>query len=254
MDARARVRGFPAGFSAANSNTRPGDRARPDRATASVPSATILTSDRLRERMVQSLAARGIQSEPVLSALAQVHRHRFVDEALASRAYEPVSLPIGHGQTISQPWVVAYMAQEVYQLAPRRTRVLEIGTGCGYQAAVLSHLFAQVVSLERIRALHEAAARRLAALGFDQIRLLLADGSSLPEGLPKFDAIVSAAAAEVVPQSWLEALTPDGGVLVAPRGGESQQLVRVVRRGRAEWHTEELQSVKFVPLRSGLQT
>lgn len=254
MDARPRLKGFPAGFSAANSNTRPGDRSRRVAPPMSTPTAAALNSDRLRERMVAALAARGIQSEPVLSALARIPRHRFVDEALASRAYEPVSLPIGYGQTISQPWVVAYMAQEVYRLAPRRGRVLEIGTGCGYQAAVLANLFTHVVSIERIRALHETAAQRLSALGMEQIRLLLADGSSLPEGLSKFDAIVSAAAAEAVPQAWLDALAIDGGVLVAPKGSESQRLVRIVRRGRTDWQTEELESVRFVPLRSGLQT
>ncbi|MEI6839271.1 MAG: protein-L-isoaspartate(D-aspartate) O-methyltransferase, partial [Alcaligenaceae bacterium] len=180
-----------------------------------------------------------------------VPRHAFVDEALASRAYDDASLPIGHGQTISQPWVVARMIASVCS-ETMPSRVLEVGTGCGYQAAVMSHVFPQVHSIERIRALYDMAKERLRTLRLTKVRLVHGDGMlGLPTVAP-FDAIVVAAAGIRIPQALLLQLNV-GGVLIAPEGTSAQRLVRITRTGASSWDRQELEEVRFVPLKAGLQ-
>lgn len=212
-----------------------------------------MTSQRTRTRMVERLRARGILDERVLGAMAQVPRHLFVEEALSSRAYEDTALPIGFAQTISQPYVVARMIELVLGArAPRRA--LEVGTGCGYQAAVLSRVFAEVYSIERIRALLERARRNLLGLRLANLRLAHGDGyAGLPDAAP-FDAIVVAAAAPSVPQVLAQQLAPGGRMILPLRAGGGQRLVLIERRigqnGRA-WMESELDPVHFVPMEAG---
>jgi protein-L-isoaspartate(D-aspartate) O-methyltransferase len=210
-----------------------------------------LNSERLRAAMVQRLYDQGITDERVLAAMQVVPRHAFVDEALASRAYDDAALPIGHGQTISQPWVVARMIAAVCeQSLPHR--VLEVGTGCGYQAAVMAQVFAQVYSIERIRALYDIAREHLRVLRLTQVRVTYGDGmAGLPAAAP-FDAIIVAAAGIRIPQALLMQLSI-GGVLIAPEGSSTQRLVKVLRTGEASWDRHELEVVRFVPLKAGLQ-
>jgi protein-L-isoaspartate(D-aspartate) O-methyltransferase len=201
--------------------------------------------------LVRDLQAQGISNDLVLAAMQTIPRHAFVDEALASRAYDDASLPIGHGQTISQPWVVARMIASVCG-ATMPTRVLEVGTGCGYQAAVMAQVFQQVHSIERIRALYDMAKERLRALRLTKVRLVHGDGMlGLPSVAP-FDAIVVAAAGIRIPQALFMQLSV-GGVLIAPEGSGAQRLVRVTRTGASSWDRQELEEVRFVPLKSGLQ-
>lgn len=206
----------------------------------------------LRQRMVMQLAQSGITHEGVLAAMAQVPRHAFVDEALVSRAYENAALPIGAGQTISQPWIVARMVEAAVADRPPVRRVLEIGTGCGYQAAVLACLCEQVVSIERIAALHEAARQRLAGLPWQNIRLILGDGNSGSPGGAPYDAIVVAAAGLAIPDAWLRQLAV-GGRLLAPEGGDQQRLILVERLSGERFRRTELEAVRFVPLQTGVQ-
>ena len=216
-----------------------------------------LTSERVRERMVERLRANGIADTRVLQALATVPRHMFVDPGLATQAYEDAALPIGHHQTISKPSVVARMLELV--LAGRGLScVLEIGTGCGYQAAVLSRIARDVYSIERIRPLYERAKTNLRPLRIPNIRLHYGDGRlGLPSAAP-FDAIVIAAAGFDVPQALLEQLAI-GGRLVAPvaagtdAAGEATQVLTLVERtGPAQWRESRLDRVFFVPLKSGV--
>ncbi|MDT8438163.1 MAG: protein-L-isoaspartate(D-aspartate) O-methyltransferase [Wenzhouxiangellaceae bacterium] len=209
-----------------------------------------MTSERTRRRLVEQLRAQGIGDERVLDAIASVPRHMFVDEALSSRAYENSALPIGRGQTISQPLVVAMMTEAVLA-SPRHAKVLEIGTGSGYQAAVLARLFSQVFSTERIGELARLARQRLHALKLHNVFTRHADGL---EGWPTqapFDAIMVTAGGRV-PESLRDQLG-DGGVLVAPVGQPdgSQQLVRWQRQGE-EWQQQMLGAVSFVPLLPGM--
>ncbi|MGN4109805.1 protein-L-isoaspartate(D-aspartate) O-methyltransferase, partial [Burkholderia gladioli] len=218
-----------------------------------VAGALALTSERVRERMVERLRANGVTDTRVLAAMAAVPRHLFVDPGLAAQAYEDAALPIGHQQTISKPSVVARMIE--LALAGRvPERVLEIGTGCGYQAAVLSHLTRDVYSIERVKPLFERAKRNLRPLRVPNIRLHYGDGRlGLPSAAP-FDAIVIAAAGLDVPQALLEQLTV-GGRLVAPVGaqsGQPQVLTLVERVGPTQWRESRLDRVFFVPLKSGV--
>ncbi len=212
-----------------------------------------LTSERVRERMVERLRANGITDPRVLNALAVVPRHMFVDPGLAAQAYEDAALPIGHQQTISKPSVVARMIELASAGRPLE-RVLEIGTGCGYQAAVLSQVAVDVYSIERIRPLYERAKLNLRPLRVPNIRLHYGDGRvGLPSAAP-FDAIVIAAAGLDVPQALLEQLAI-GGRLVAPVGaqdGQSQVLTLVERVAAAQWRESRLDRVFFVPLKSGV--
>ncbi|WP_179404665.1 protein-L-isoaspartate(D-aspartate) O-methyltransferase [Burkholderia guangdongensis] len=215
--------------------------------------AFALTSERVRERMVERLRANGVTDARVLAAMAAVPRHMFVDPGLATQAYEDSALPIGHQQTISKPSVVARMIELAMAGRPIE-RVLEIGTGCGYQAAVLSHLASDVYSIERVKPLYERAKLNLRPLRVPNIRLHYGDGRvGLPSAAP-FDAIVIAAAGLDVPRALLEQLTI-GGRLVAPVGGQSgepQVLTLVERVGQAQWRESRLDRVFFVPLKSGV--
>jgi len=216
-------------------------------------SAHTLTSERVRERMVERLRANGVTDQRVLNAMAMVPRHMFVDPGLATQAYEDAALPIGHHQTISKPSVVARMIELAAQ-GRTLANVLEIGTGCGYQAAVLSHVARDVYSIERIKPLYERAKTNLRPLRIPNIRLHYGDGRiGLPSAAP-FDAIVIAAAGLDVPQALLEQLAI-GARLVAPVGsqdGQSQVLTLVERTGPAQWRESRLDRVFFVPLKSGV--
>ena len=209
-----------------------------------------MTSARTRERLVQRLVEQGIRDARVLDRIRNVPRHLFVDEALASRAYEDTALPIGHGQTISQPYVVARMTEAVL-LAGKPEKVLEIGTGCGYQTAVLSPLVGRIYSIERIEPLYDRARERLRDLGIRNVRFKHGDGF---EGWPPqapFDAILMAAAPHALPPKLLEQLG-EGGRLVAPVGPEGrQELVRITRH-KDQFHRERLGFVSFVPLLGGV--
>ncbi len=209
-----------------------------------------MTSARTRARMVTRLCAKGIRDERVLAAMAAVPRHLFVDSALASRAYEDSALPIGFSQTISQPFVVARMIEALLEdRAPGK--VLEVGTGCGYQAAVLAAIFPEVYSIERIKALHERARANLRALRLANLRLAHGDGHAGLEQAAPFHSIIIAAAAPRVPEALARQLAPDGRMilpLAQPAGG--QRLLLLERRGRAYQETE-LDPVHFVPMEAG---
>lgn len=211
-----------------------------------------LASERVRARMVERVRDLGVRDPRVLDALGSVPRHAFLEPALASRAYEDTALPIGHGQTISQPYIVARTAELALERCadPKSAKVLEIGTGCGYAAAVLARIFGTVISVERVRALHELARNNLRPLRVANLRLVFGDGSTgVPSEAP-FDAICAAAAGEQLPPAWVEQLKP-GGRIVAPLGGTEQQMTVVGKddSGRVTRRTTE--AVKFVPLRSG---
>ena len=209
-----------------------------------------MTSQRTRLRMVERLREAGIQDEQVLAAMAEIPRHIFVDEALAHRAYEDIPLPIGFGQTISTPWVVARML-EIVRGGRALEKVLEIGTGCGYQAAVLSRLAREVYSVERIAPLLMKARVRLRELRLTNIRLKHADGHfGLKEAGP-FDAIVMAAAASHVPDALLEQIA-EGGRLILPIGIKEQHLTLVEHTEQGLVH-KTLEEVRFVPLLPGAQ-
>lgn len=226
-------------------------------ATATPPHGLGLDSQTVRARMVERLRADGVRCEPVLAAMARVPRHQFVDAALAAQAYEDTALPIGLGQTISKPSVVARMLALLFegrdaQGSGSLGRVLEIGTGCGYQAAVLSLLARQVVSVERLRPLHDRARERLASLRGDNLRLVYGDGRLGHAPNAPYDAIVSAAGGDAVPPAWLEQLAV-GGRLVAPTHADAQsgQVLVVVDRAADGWSRHSHEGVHFVPLRSG---
>lgn len=209
-----------------------------------------MTSERTRRRLIEQLRDRGITNETVLQAIAQTPRHMFVDEAISSRAYENSALPIGRGQTISQPLIVAKMTEAVMSV-PRLERVLEIGTGSGYQAAVLARIVDKVFSTERIGELARLAKQRLHGLKIHNVYVRHADGLAGWPGQAPFDAIVVTAGGRV-PEALFDQLG-EGGVLVAPIGesGRSQQLIRFVRNGE-ELEREDLGPVSFVPLLEGL--
>jgi len=207
-----------------------------------------MTSRRTRMRLVQRLKEAGIESDRVLEVMGQVPRHIFLDEALSHRAYEDTSLPIGYGQTLSQPYIVARMTELLLRHEP--ARVLELGTGSGYQAAVLSQLFDQIYSVERIKPLQDRARERLRQLNIRNVMLKHADGGmGWPERGP-FDGIIVTAAPMEVPTELLDQLA-DGGVLVAPVGEEHQVLVEVIRNGD-RFERRELEPVRFVPLLGGV--
>jgi len=209
-----------------------------------------MTSQRTRDRMVQRLRERGIADERVLAAMAAVPRHVFVEEALASRAYEDSALPIGFGQTISQPYVVAKVIELLLQKA-RPSKVLEIGTGCGYQAAVLAHVFAEVYSVERIKALLERARANLIGLRLANLRLAYADGGDGLPGAAPFDAIVAAAAARQVPEALRAQLAPGGRMILPLDAGDGSQRLMLVERNGRGFRETELDAVKFVPFEAG---
>ena len=220
------------------------------------PQGLGLDSRVVRMKMVHQLAAQGITDAQVLSAMGAIERHRFVDSALVNQAYEDTSLPIGLGQTISKPGVVARMLELLHQgAAGRLGRVLEIGTGCGYQAALLSLLAEEVYSIERLRGLHDKARDNLRHLHLANLHLLFGDGmQGYARGAP-YAAIIAAAGGGTVPLAWIEQLAV-GGRLVAPMSGSSaapgQQALVVIDKTRHGLRQTVLEAVHFVPLKSGL--
>ena len=208
-----------------------------------------MTSARTRGRMLERLRQQGIRNEEVLIAMGNTPRHIFVDEALSHRAYDDVSLPIGLGQTISQPYIVARMV-ELAIGTPKRERVLEIGTGCGYQTAVLAQLFKTVYSIERISQLLDRARTRLRDLRINNTRLRHGDGFlGMPDAAP-FDAIVMSAAPPMVPEALLSQLSI-GGKMVFPIGTVHQEL-RMIERTADAFVESKLEKVRFVPMLPGL--
>jgi len=217
-----------------------------------LPAGVGLDSQAVRTRMVEKLAKQGVQDAAVLAAMRQVERHLFVDTALANQAYEDTSLPIGLGQTISKPNVVARMLELLREgKGERLGRVLEIGTGCGYQAAVLSHLASEVYSIERLRGLHEKARENLRYFRLANVHLLFGDGmDGFPKGAP-YAAIIAAAGGEAIPPAWIEQLAV-GGRLVAPMQTVSgQQALVVIDKTAQGFRQTVLEAVHFVPLKSG---
>ena len=207
-----------------------------------------MTSPRTRARLIERLRAQGIKDEVVLAAMNAVPRHIFIDEALASRAYDDVSLPIGYGQTISQPYIVA-RSIELLRNGKQLKRVLEIGGGCGYQAAVLAQVAKEVYSVERLQPLYDRATDTLRKLKVRNISLRYADGSiGLPLAAP-FDGIVMAAAATHVADALKEQLAV-GGRMVLPMGTQEQYLY-LIERDEAGFRETRLEAVRFVPLLSG---
>ncbi|WLI87609.1 protein-L-isoaspartate(D-aspartate) O-methyltransferase [Massilia sp. R2A-15] len=218
-------------------------------AAPAAPRPDLMVSDAIRRAMVLRVAKQGVQDRVVLGALETVPRHAFIEPALSAQAYIDASLPIGHNQTISQPYIVARMIEVMRNDGPLQ-RVLEIGTGCGYQAAVLSCVAREVYSIERIKPLHELAKANLRPLRIANLRLHYGDGMlGLPQVAP-FDGIILAAAGLEVPRALLEQLAI-GGRLVAPVGAQVQHLQLITRTGKAEWMSETLEGCHFVPLRPG---
>lgn len=250
--------GFPARLSNAPA-VQPARGAAPGAAATvvrSAPSGLGLDSQAVRARMVQKLAEGGISNARVLAAVNAVERHRFVDSALVNQAYEDTSLPIGLGQTISKPSVVARMI-ELLLAAPgaaggRLGRVLEIGTGCGYQAAVLSQVASEVYSIERLRGLHERARENLRTFRLPNVHLLFGDGmAGFAKGAP-YAGIIAAAGGEAVPATWTDQLA-EGGRIVAPMVmANRQQALVIVEKEAGRLKQTILETVHFVPLKSGI--
>ena len=214
-----------------------------------------MTSLRTRQRLVERLTEKGIKDVRVLEAMRDTPRHLFLDEALASRAYEDLALPIGYQQTISQPYIVARMTEILIEdkklEAQPIEKALEVGTGCGYQAAILSRFSKSVHSLERIKALHDKAAMNLKNLKIRNVRLLFDDGSNFRDSSESYDAILFAAAPLKVPSYFLDKLNV-GGRLVAPIGDrEVQDLSLIKKIGKDKYETEVVEKVLFVPFLGG---
>lgn len=207
-----------------------------------------MTSQRTRERLIQRLVDQGISNQDVLDVIRTTPRHLFLDEAMAHRAYEDVALPIGYQQTLSQPYIVARMTELLLAGGPC-DRVLEIGTGSGYQTAVLARLVGEVYSVERIKPLQQKARQRMRQLKLRNVLMQHSDGGLGWEERGPFDGILAAAAPERIPEGLLQQLAP-GGRLVIPVGAERQQL-QLVSRTHEGFETEIVEEVRFVPLRSG---
>jgi protein-L-isoaspartate(D-aspartate) O-methyltransferase len=221
----------------------------PSGAGISASSGIGMTSDRSRGRMVEALRKSGIGDERVLAAMTAIPRHQFVEPGIASHAYEDTPLPIGHGQTISSPTIVALMTQLLLEKGPV-AKVLEIGTGCGYQTAILAKLVKEVYTLERIAPLMDKARRNLRDLRVYNVRFKHADGhKGYPEG-GTYDAILCAATASSIPEPLKEQLAV-GGRLVIPVGTDEQWL-HVIERTRAGFTDEKREAVRFVPLLPGI--
>jgi len=210
-----------------------------------------MTSQRTRDRLIKRLRQQGIDNVQVLDVIRRVPRHLFVDEALAHRAYEDTALPIGYGQTISQPFIVAHMTQLLLEDGMPNS-VLEIGTGCGYQTAVLANLFPQVYSVERIEALYLQAKQRLADLDLHNVQLRYTDGTGgWPNPSYHFDRIIMTAACTEIPEALVAQLN-DGGIMVLPFDNGIDQTMTKITRTREGLVNEALEKVAFVPLLPGL--
>ncbi len=233
--------------------TAPANKSGSGSAKPAAPVGVGLDSSAVRARMVRKLAEQGVRDASVLEAMGRVERHRFVESALVNQAYEDTSLPIGLGQTISKPNVVARMIELLREGATGKLgRVLEIGTGCGYQAAVLSHVATEVYSIERLKGLHEKARENLRPLRLHNLHLIFGDGMlGYPKGAP-YAGIISAAGGDNVPDAWLEQLAT-GGRLVAPTitPAGHQALVVMLKTPRGI-ERQVLEAVHFVPLKSGV--
>jgi protein-L-isoaspartate(D-aspartate) O-methyltransferase len=211
-----------------------------------------MTSQRTRDRLISRLQQQGISNEQVLDVMRRVPRHIFVDEALAHRAYEDTALPIGYGQTISQPYIVAQMTQLLLEDG-MASSVLEIGTGCGYQTAILASIFPQVYSVERIEALYLQARQRLAELEFYNVQLRHTDGTGgWPNPSYQFDRIIMTAACTEIPEALTSQLRM-GGVMILPFDDGRDQTMMKITRSREGLVSESLEKVIFVPLLSGLE-
>jgi protein-L-isoaspartate(D-aspartate) O-methyltransferase len=226
------------------------------------PTGVGLDSSAVRRRMVQKLAEQGVQDHVVLEAMGRIERHRFVDSALVNQAYEDTSLPIGLGQTISKPNVVARMITLLreapgLQAAPGLPalplgRVLEIGTGCGYQAAVLSLVAREVYSIERLRGLHDKAKENLRPMRLPNVHLMFGDGMlGYPKGAP-YSAIIAAAGGEAVPQAWIDQLAVGGRIVAPMQTTSGQQALVVIDKTPQGLQQSLLEAVHFVPLKSGI--
>jgi protein-L-isoaspartate(D-aspartate) O-methyltransferase len=255
-------------------STRPGFPGKPIPAAPSAPTrANVATSPRaqlvdatpsmasaaVRARMVQRLAALGVADQRVLNAMNTVERHRFVDSALMNQAYEDTSLPIGLGQTISKPNVVARMIELLLgapalagQPAGRLGRVMEIGTGCGYQATLLSHVATEVYTIERLRGLHERARSNLRYFRLATVHLLLGDGMlGYPKGAP-YAGIIAAAGGDAIPQAWIDQLAVGGRIVAPTRSANGTQALVVIDKSASGVQRSVLEAVHFVPLKSGI--
>lgn len=211
-----------------------------------------MTSQRTRERLIQRLRDEGVRDERVLTAILKVPRHLFVDEALASRAYEDTALPIGFGQTISQPLIVGVMTQALLAGDKAPSRVLEIGTGSSYQTAVLAELMPEVYSVERLGELFRLAHKRMRQLNYRHVMLRLGDGYlGWPEHAP-YDAIIVTAAPPKIPQALLDQLAV-GGRMIVPVGEQGAQELQLIRRAENEYLYDRIEAVSFVPLVRGPQ-
>ena len=210
-----------------------------------------MTSQRTRDRLIKRLRQQGIDNKQVLDVMRRVPRHLFVDEALAHRAYEDTALPIGYGQTISQPFIVAQMTQLLLEDGMPNS-VLEIGTGCGYQTAVLASIFPQVYSVERIEALHLQAKQRLDDLDMHNVQLRYTDGTGgWPNPSYHFDRIIVTAACTEIPEALVAQLN-DGGIMVLPFDNGIDQTMTKITLGKDGLVSEALEKVAFVPLLPGL--
>jgi protein-L-isoaspartate(D-aspartate) O-methyltransferase len=265
-DGRPRPAGFPAtlptGPAAPSQRLlrpqRPLQQAAEDAARAAMPSGLGLDSAAVRERMVRRLREAGVVHEAVLEAFATIERHRFVDTALANQAYEDTSLPIGLQQTISKPSVVGRMLALLFSgrhAAAHQSlgRVLEIGTGCGYQTALLARLSRSVTSIERLKPLHEKARANLEGLRFVDVRLVFGDGQHGHAPRAPYHSIIAAAGGDALPQAWLDQLA-EGGRLVAPvhAAAHGGQALLVVDRHTDGYSQQWFEGVHFVPLKSGV--
>ena len=255
---------------------RPGFPARLDQTTSAVPAARKvvapanrlpavapvrpqglgLDSGAVRARMVQKLASQGVTDAQVLAAMGSIERHRFVDSALVNQAYEDTSLPIGLGQTISKPNVVARMAELLMGGARsadgRLGRVLEIGTGCGYQAAVLGLLASEVYSIERLRGLHDKARENLRAFRLANVHLLFGDGmAGYAKGAP-YAGIIAAAGGDAIPQAWVDQLAVGGRIIAPMVTATGQQALVLLEKTPQKLQQTVLEAVNFVPLKSGI--
>jgi len=248
---------FPARIDTGNSPGAKVSKQSATQAPVPAPGGVGLDSQAVRTRMAQKLAAQDIEDPLVLAAMATIERHRFVDTALVNQAYEDTSLPIGLGQTISKPSVVARMTQLLLggkrEANGKLGRVLEIGTGCGYQAAVLSMIAAEVYSVERLRGLHDKARENLRHFRIPNIHLIFGDGmAGFAKGAP-YAGILAAAGGQAVPEAWTQQLAIGGRIvapIVTPAG--HQALVVIERKNELSLQQTVLEAVHFVPLKSGI--